>query len=560
MARRLGHGKKGRPSRVQLGRVRQLLATGDDQEGISRVFPEHLETATMLAASLLGNRHAVLKMPMQSGKTTSCLLTAATLHLHARESGRSLHTFYFINAAYRALRSQTQERVTKRLRGSFDGIDIDVYPRSFIEGVYLRNASPKEFRNIKEQMETFLQQGDEVLLVLDECHTAINRDCRVARELGIDLTRAGMRGWADGFQVLGITATPMLHENLVDPGFDVIEGIVSDDYLSLDAMVESERFIENGGEQAWDGVGLNAQFMEVLAAFVGAEEPNIFLLRSSTKKMPLIEAAIKRLHPGTLDVLTFSCHAPIETQVTSMDATAFNTDKVMDLFGECNGHGPRRAILRPTLVMVDKALSAGNSPRTDNIAYAWEPFPRTADDTAAQRVGRFAGFGKQEEMAFIFTSVRDLARIALGRDITTQHVRIRNLTHDRCRVELSKRRPNEELWMPVTSRYRGQRNVCRALSRAITEGLTPKVGGWTREHERFIVHVDGPGSNDAGYEELCALARQMGIRSPRTGFYMLVTTERDAEETVVTKKDTMYNTTEDGPDATRTKKGRRRRP
>lgn len=315
----------------------------------------------------------ILVAQPQQGKTGAAIYVIDRFIKTAKLENETFRVIYLTNMSDNDLRNQVKERMERAW------LDDDV------EVLHLRDLEDIEVEDV-----------DRTLIVTDECHYAIDKDCRFHRFLKDHGIEYGMprSTWRDrSVFLLPISATPFAHVVLTqmeEDAFSIVPLPLNEGYYSLKDAWEDGRLIQS--EHLINGKSRPTRFLaDIISDFNstcaerGAGYLVIRLMGDS--KQDALRQFINMNHPQ-IRIRGYS--------TTGKDEDIPRLDTTLSIEPE-----------RPTVVLIKGCARAGKTLTTTKHIHGWYESPTSKSDAMLQSL-RPLGYGKHEDTFPIYCNTAEV--------------------------------------------------------------------------------------------------------------------------------------------------------
>ena len=331
----------------------------------------------------LGNgiRNPLLVAQPQQGKTGVAIYVLDRFIKDAKARGLSCQAIYLINLGDNELRKQT----CLRLRKAHLDDDVIVIHRNDIDD-----------REIDIDF-------DKILIIMDECHYAIDKGSPVHKfllEHGIDYGNPVGNWKNDSVNILSISATPFAHsirEATQSGAFHSIPLPMNPNYYSLAQMMEDKRLIQSMPIVA--GKRRVTPFMDaIMAQFCEDCEVRgngYFVIRQNGTRSHAIRDHILRTYGNDIRIEGYSTNADDEGDIDELD-------EVLAIEPE-----------KPTVVLIRGTLRAGKTLKTTKFLRGWYESSSAKSDAKLQALRSLGyasddGHSKFNDVFPVYCNMREL--------------------------------------------------------------------------------------------------------------------------------------------------------
>lgn len=321
--------------------------------GNEKIHSEQVQAGNEIL-DCLGNaiRNPLLVAQPQQGKTGVAIYVLDRFIKDAKARGLSYQAIYLINLSDNELRKQTR----LRLRKAHLDDDVIVVHRNDIDD---------------HEIDT---DADKILIIMDECHYAIDKGSPVHKFLlqyGIDYGNPVGNWENDSVSILSISATPFAHsirEATEAGAFHTIPLPMNANYYSLAQMMEDGRLIQSMPIVA--GKRRTTQFMDtIMTQFLEDCEVRgngYFVLRQNGTRSHAIRDHIHRAYGNDVRVEGYSTNEDDEGDIDELDeALSIEPEK-------------------PTVVLIRGTMRAGKTLKTTKHIRGWYESSTAKSDAKLQ--------------------------------------------------------------------------------------------------------------------------------------------------------------------------------
>lgn len=314
---------------------------------------------------------------LQQGKTNCCIAVIAKFIIFitsllrvAREKGKELPTFeifYILNISDNDLRSQTQFRIKKAGLGKY---------------VKVMHLSELKRYNVDKDV-------DYRLIMVDECHLALDRKVKdkfrpfhdFMKRCGVDYGR-NITTWGNNTTnnfVLSVSATPYAHATQMalteidTHGFRSVWMPISDDYYSLEDMLENKRLFEADYCVTPKTKKVTPFFKERMEEFVDLcdAKGNGHMIVRAIGEAP--QAIVEYINENFPDI-----------EVNIFDNENNNISLLHSVLTD--------TFPAPQVVIIRGSMRAGKTIETTQHIHMWVDTKEPTSDTMCQSIGRCLGY------------------------------------------------------------------------------------------------------------------------------------------------------------------------
>jgi hypothetical protein len=323
------------------------------------IHPEQVHAGNAIMECIKGGKKFPLLISQpQQGKTSVGIHVGKNIIDSAKASGIKFRVIWLVHLSDTSVLEQTEDRINM----AWLNHDVEVYHRG--------NLHHFEFDGSVQQ----------TLIVLDECHYAIDKDSPIDRFLmmhGVDYGTS----CPEDVHVLSISATPYAHsiheENNkgLEGSFITIPLPLSQEYYSLRHMVEADRM-----EQS-EPIIIRNKVTPFCKKIMGRFEDDCekfgngyFVIRlNKDSRQKILKEWVEENHRD-VDVLSFSSlPEPENEEVAKLDKRL--------------SYAPGK----PTIILIRGAQRAGKTLSTTRHIRAWYEPSNSKMDAAMQAIGRVLG-------------------------------------------------------------------------------------------------------------------------------------------------------------------------
>jgi hypothetical protein len=328
-----------------------------------------------------GIRNPLLVAQPQQGKTGVAIYVLDRFIKDAKARGLTYQAIYLINLSDNELRKQTRIR----LRKAHLDDDVTVIHRNDIDDHEIDTAV------------------DKILIVMDECHYAIDKGSPVHRFLlshGIDYGNPVDTWENDSVSILSISATPFAHsirEATKAGAFHSIPLPMNPNYYSLSRMMQDGRLIQSmpiitGKRRATVFLhSILKKFMDDCAV----SGNGYFVIRQNGTRCHAVRDYISRTFGNDVRVEGYSTNADDEGDIDELDeAIAIEPEK-------------------PTVVLIRGTLRAGKTLKTTKYLRGWYESPSAKSDAKLQALRPLGyasddGHSKFDDVFPVYCSMKEV--------------------------------------------------------------------------------------------------------------------------------------------------------
>lgn len=321
--------------------------------GNEKIHSEQVQAGDEILGCLgNGIRNPLLVAQPQQGKTGVAIYVLDRFIKDAKARGLSYQAIYLINLSDNELRKQTR----LRLRKAHLDDDVIVIHRNDIDD---------------HEIDT---DADRILIVMDECHYAIDKGSPVHKFLlqhGINYGNPVDTWENDSVSILSISATPFAHsirEATEAGAFHSIPLPMNGNYYSLSQMMEDGRLIQSMPIVA--GKRRTTAFMDaIMTQFLEDCEVHgngYFVIRQNGTRSHAIRDHIHRAYGNDVRVEGYSTNEDDEGDIDELDeALSIEPEK-------------------PTVVLIRGTLRAGKTLKTTKHLRGWYESSSAKSDAKLQ--------------------------------------------------------------------------------------------------------------------------------------------------------------------------------
>lgn len=314
----------------------------------------------------------ILVAQPQQGKTGAAIYVIDRFIKTAKLENETFRVIYLTNMSDNDLRNQVKERMERAW------LDDDV------EVLHLGDLEDIEVEDV-----------DRTLIVTDECHYAIDKDCRFHRflqEHGIEYGKPRST-WRDrSVFLLPISATPFAHMVLTQmekDAFTIVPLPLNGYYYSLKDAWEDGRLIQS--EQIINGNNRPTQFLaDIISDFnstCAERGAGYLVIRLKGEKQDALRQFIAMNHPR-IRIRGYS--------TTRNDDAISRLDTTLSIEPE-----------RPTVVLIKDGARAGKTLTTTKHIHGWYESPTSKSDAMLQSL-RPLGYGKRGDIFPIYCNTAEV--------------------------------------------------------------------------------------------------------------------------------------------------------
>ena len=321
--------------------------------GNENIHQEQVEAGDSILECLSGGiRNPLLVAQPQQGKTGVAIYVLDRFIKDAKARGIPCTAIYLINLSDNELRKQTR----LRLRKAHLDDDVLVLHRDDIDSVEIDGST------------------DNILIVMDECHYAIDKGSPVHKflsALGIEYGSHPSTWSNDSISILSISATPFAHsirEATSAGSFHSIPLPLNDKYYSLAQMMEDGRLVQSmpivSGKR-----GTTMYLTSIMEKFMDDCELHgngYFVIRQNGQRGLAIRDFISRTYGTDVRVEGYSTNADDEGDIDELDeALTIEPEK-------------------PTVVLIRGTMRAGKTLKTTKHIRGWYESSTAKSDAKLQ--------------------------------------------------------------------------------------------------------------------------------------------------------------------------------
>lgn len=350
--------------------------------GNEKIHSEQVQAGNEIL-DCLGNgiRNPLLVAQPQQGKTGVAIYVLDRFIKDAKARGLAYQAIYLINLSDNELRKQTR----LRLRKAHLDDDVIVIHRNDIDD---------------HEIDT---DADRILIVMDECHYAIDKGSPVHKFLlqhGINYGNPVDTWENDSVSILSISATPFAHsirEATEAGAFHSIPLPMNENYYSLSQMMEDGRLIQSlpivaGKRRATPFMdGIMVQFLEDCEVHGNG----YFVIRQNGTRSHAIRDHVLRTYGNDVRVEGYSTNADDEGDIDELDeALAIAPEK-------------------PTVVLIRGTLRAGKTLKTTKHLRGWYESSSAKSDAKLQALRPLGyasddGHSKFDDVFPVYCNMREV--------------------------------------------------------------------------------------------------------------------------------------------------------
>lgn len=314
----------------------------------------------------------ILVAQPQQGKTGAAIYVIDRFIKTAKLENKTFRVIYLTNMSDNDLRNQVRERMERAW------LDDDV------EVLHLRDLDDIEVEDV-----------DRTLIVTDECHYAIDKDCRFHRFLKDHGIEYGMprSTWRDrSVFLLPISATPFAHVVLTqmeEDAFSIVPLPLNEGYYSLKCAWEDGRLMQS--EPIINGKNRPTPFLaRIISDFnstCAQRGAGYLVIRLKGDKQDALRQFIAANHPW-IRIRGYSS--------TGNDDGISRLDTTLSIEPE-----------RPTVVLIKDGMRAGKTLTTTKYIHGWYESSTSKADAMLQSL-RPLGYGKHGDTFPIYCNTTEV--------------------------------------------------------------------------------------------------------------------------------------------------------
>lgn len=321
--------------------------------GSEKISSQQVIAGNDVIDSFARNENAVLLVAQpQQGKTGVAIYVIDRFVKNAQVNGTPFQVIYLINLSDNELKKQTRQR----LRSAKLSEEVKLVHR-------------EELRNFKVK----LSPKESVLVVMDECHYAIDKDRPVhnfLRSCGIDYGRNSSTWDNQNVSLLSISATPFAHyiKEAKDKGsFNIVGLPMNPYYYSLrhamndDRLVQSEPLVvKRSGTEFLSGI------LDRFLDDCETQGAGYFVIRQTGENIRTIRDFITNKYKKKVTVEGYSTDGNDECGIDELD-DSLSVEPA-----------------RPTVVLIRGTMRAGKTLKTTKYIRGWCESPKSKSDAKLQ--------------------------------------------------------------------------------------------------------------------------------------------------------------------------------